>query len=74
MGAIGAFASVQAYRCAPVSVIAPFDYTSLLWATTYGYLVFADLPGPAVLAGAAIIIASNLYIVHRERRRRRMTA
>ena len=70
MGAIGAFASVQAYRCAPVSVIAPFDYTSLLWATTYGYLVFADLPGPAVLAGAVIIIASNLYIVHRERTRR----
>ena len=68
MGGIGAFCAVQGYRYAAVSVIAPFDYTMLLWATLYGWLLWSDLPGPAVLAGAAIIVASNLYILHRETR------
>lgn len=68
MGGVGAFCAVQGFRYAAVSVIAPFDYTMLLWATLYGWLLWSDLPGPAVLAGVAIIVASNLYILHRETR------
>ena len=68
IGGVGAYFTVQSLRLAPVAVIAPFDYSSLLWATLYGYLLWSDLPGAAVLTGAAIIIGSNLYILHRETR------
>ena len=68
IGGLGAYFTVQSLRLAPVAIIAPFDYSSLLWATLYGWLLWSDLPGPAVLAGAAIIVASNLYILHRETR------
>lgn len=58
-------------RLAPVSVLSPFDYTQLLWATVIGWLVWQTQPTGATLIGAAIIMASGLYIVHRERQRRR---
>jgi drug/metabolite transporter (DMT)-like permease len=56
-------------RFAPVSAVVPMDYSSLIWATLYGYLLFGVLPGPWTWVGAPIIIASGLYIVWRERRR-----
>jgi len=56
-------------RFAPVSAVVPMDYSSLIWATFYGYLLFGALPGPWTWVGAPIIIASGLYIVWRERRR-----
>ena len=55
----------------PVSVVVPMDYTSLLWATLLGWLVFGTLPVPATWIGAPIIVASGLYIVWREHLRRR---
>ena len=58
----------EAYRQAPVSVVAPFEYSYLLWSVLLGYLAFGDVPGVRVLAGAAIIIGSGLYVMHRERR------
>lgn len=54
----------------PVSIVVPMDYTSLLWATLLGWLVFGTLPGRATAIGAPVIIASGLYIVWRERVRR----
>lgn len=59
----------QAFRLAPASVIAPFDYTAIVWGVLWGYFIFADLPTTTVLAGVAIVIASGLYILYRETRR-----
>ncbi|WP_207460277.1 DMT family transporter [Azospirillum sp. SYSU D00513] len=72
MGAVGTFGAVaqlfmtQAFRLAPAVVVAPFEYSGMLWATLLGFLVFGEVPTQAVLAGAAIIIASGIYIIHRE--------
>lgn len=66
IGGLGHFAMIKALSHAPASVVAPFTYSSLLWATLLGYLVFADLPDLWTLVGAAIIAGSGLYIYHRE--------
>ncbi len=68
VGGFGMYFMTQAYRYAPAAVIAPFDYTALLWGTLFGWLVWHELPGANVWLGAAIVIASGLYIVHRETR------
>ena len=60
-----------ALRLAPVSVVLPMDYTSLIWATLIGWLVFGMLPSPLTWLGAPLIIASGLYIVWREHRLKR---
>ena len=56
----------------PVSVVVPIDYTSLLWATALGWLAFGTLPAAATWAGAPVIVASGLFIVWREHRRRQI--
>jgi drug/metabolite transporter (DMT)-like permease len=66
----GHFCIIHAFRHAPASTLAPFSFTQLLWATLSGFLVFGDLPDPWTLVGAAIIIASGLYVFYRERARR----
>jgi drug/metabolite transporter (DMT)-like permease len=66
-GAFGHYLLILAHRRAPASVLSPFMYTQLVWAMTFGYLVFADVPARWTLAGAAIVIASGLYLLHRER-------
>lgn len=74
---LGTFASsgqyllILAYRRATASVLAPFSYIQLIASGTLGYLVFGNLPDGAALVGAAVIIASGLYIVYRERVRAR---
>ena len=57
---------IEAYRHAEVTLVAPFIYTSLVWASLVGFLVFGTVPAPAVLAGATLIIASGLYLFHAE--------
>ena len=54
-------------KLAPASVIAPYQYTFILWAVALGYVVFGDVPDTLLLTGAAIIIAAGLYIFWRER-------
>lgn len=74
IGLIGGFGQVAfsaALRYAPVSTVMPMDYTGLLWATLYGWLLFDILPPPATWVGAPLIIASGLYILWRERVRHR---
>jgi len=66
MSGIGQIVMTDAYRLAPPSVIAPFDYTSMVWALAFGYLLFGDFPAPIVLVGAAVVIASGVYIIYRE--------
>ncbi|WP_298016719.1 DMT family transporter [uncultured Parasphingopyxis sp.] len=57
---------------APVPVVAPFDYTQLVWAVTLGWIMFGDLPPATTWTGAAIIVASGLYVLIRERRSSRI--
>lgn len=57
----------QSLKLAPAAVVVPFTYTSLLWAILLGWLFFADLPTPLMLVGAGIIVASGLFVLHRER-------
>ncbi|MES0808526.1 DMT family transporter [Roseibium sp. SCPC15] len=66
-GTSGITLMTQAFRLAPASVVAPFDYSALLWATLFGWLLWEEIPDAATYAGAAIIIASGTYIVYRER-------
>jgi drug/metabolite transporter (DMT)-like permease len=70
VGGVAQLAMTGAIRFGPVSVVVPMDYSSLLWATLYGWLLFDMLPTPATWIGAPIIIASGLYIVWRENVRR----
>jgi drug/metabolite transporter (DMT)-like permease len=66
-GGLGHFIFILAYRHAPASTLAPFIYLGLITHTTAGYLVFGQVPDQWTLAGAAIVIASGVYLVHRER-------
>jgi drug/metabolite transporter (DMT)-like permease len=67
-GALGQLFVTEAFRYGEVSLLAPIEYTALIWATLYGWLLWGHLPTLTVLAGAAIIIASSAYIVQREAR------
>jgi drug/metabolite transporter (DMT)-like permease len=61
----------RAFAIAPVSALAPYEYTTLLWGGLLGFLIWAEVPGWTTLGGAAIVIAAGLYNLHRERVRRR---
>ena len=66
LGGVGSFFMVMAYRSAPAAVVAPFDYTALIWGAAIGWLVWMELPDAPVWIGAAIVMASGLYIIRRE--------
>ncbi len=65
---IGHLGIAQAFKIAPVGVIAPFEYLALVWATLLGFMIWGELPEPLSFAGMFIIIVSGLYILYRERR------
>jgi drug/metabolite transporter (DMT)-like permease len=67
-GALGHHLLALAHRYAPARVIAPFLYQQVVYMALFGYVVFGDVPAPAVWTGAAIVVASGLYLFHRERR------
>ncbi|MEC8091099.1 MAG: DMT family transporter, partial [Pseudomonadota bacterium] len=52
---------------APANLLAPFQYVEIIGAATLGYLVFNDIPAPSTFIGVGIIVASGLYLLHRER-------
>ncbi|MDX1432772.1 MAG: DMT family transporter [Gammaproteobacteria bacterium] len=58
---------IESFRLGEVGLVGPFKYTSLVWAVLLGFLVWGDLPGPWTLTGATLVVASGLYIWHRER-------
>ncbi len=66
-GALGHLCLIRALHQAPASVVAPFSYSSLIWATLLGYVIWQDWPDFYTWIGAAIIVSSGLYIFHRER-------
>ncbi|WP_296572184.1 DMT family transporter [Phreatobacter sp.] len=70
IGAFGAFGHwllIVAHGYAAPGILAPFIYTQIVWMTALGWLVFAQVPAANTLAGAAIVIASGLYLLYRER-------
>ena len=52
-------------------MVAPFDYTAMIWAFLLGYFVFGELPSIYVYVGAAIVVACGLFVLWRERQLRR---
>jgi drug/metabolite transporter (DMT)-like permease len=86
LGSLGLFAaagiiSVSALLCvnrslklAPASAVAPYQYSMIVWAVMFGYFVFGDVPSPATVIGATIIIGAGIYIFLRERELGRVEA
>ncbi len=70
IGGFGHLSLVYGLSQAPASMLAPFNYTALVWATLFGFVFFAELPDPMTLTGAAIIVGAGLYVWHRERVRK----
>ena len=69
LGSISHFTLIKAFSAAPVAVVAPFNYTNMIWATVFGFIIFSELPDFWTLFGAAVIISSSLYAFAREQRR-----
>jgi drug/metabolite transporter (DMT)-like permease len=63
----GQLGVTAAFQRAPASVVAPFEYTALVWATLFGLVIYGDFPGPSVWTGVAIIVGAGLYTILRER-------
>jgi drug/metabolite transporter (DMT)-like permease len=68
LGGIGQVFLTQSYRYGEASVIAPFEYASMLWVLVVSLLVFGSWPSGTVLAGTAIVIGAGLFIIYREHR------
>jgi drug/metabolite transporter (DMT)-like permease len=72
IAAVGSLAALLAVnrslKLAPASVVVPYQYTMIVWAGIFGYLVFGDVPSTNIIVGATVIVASGLYIFVRERR------
>ncbi|HEY5347785.1 MAG TPA: DMT family transporter [Rhizomicrobium sp.] len=71
-GGLGQICMTFCYRYAEPSLLAPFDYMSMLWAAALGLLVFGTLPGNYVLAGTALVGAAGIFIAAREHRLSRL--
>ena len=67
MGGLGHLCLIRAFRSAPASVVAPFSYSSLVWAALFGFVIWNEWPDVWTWVGAGIIIVSGLYIFHGER-------
>ena len=70
VGVLGGIAHIfltESYRHASASVVAPFDYSAMLWALLLGYWMFGELPSALVYVGAAIVAGAGLFVIWRER-------
>ncbi|NIZ12141.1 DMT family transporter [Phaeobacter sp. HF9A] len=68
LGALAQIIITSSYRYAPASMLAPYDYVSMLFALVIGYVWFAEWPSTVMLAGAAVVIAANAIVIWRESR------
>jgi drug/metabolite transporter (DMT)-like permease len=74
LGATAQHLITEAFRSAPASVIAPFEYTALLWGVMLDLVIWKVLPGAITLAGGAVVICTGLYLIARERREQSKTS
>ncbi|MGK9164766.1 DMT family transporter [Inquilinus limosus] len=70
LGGIGTIMMAQAYRVATPSIVVPFEYTGMIWGVALGFMIWGDMPDLWIWVGSAIVVASGLYILHRETRSR----
>jgi drug/metabolite transporter (DMT)-like permease len=66
-GAFGQYFITEAFRRAPAPVLAPLEYTALAWGMLFDWIIWVTAPSSRMLLGAGIIVASGLYVLHRER-------
>ena len=66
-GALGQFWITDAFRRAPPAVVAPFEYTSILWAFAIDWIFWSASPSSSLMLGAAIVIATGIYVIWDER-------
>ena len=66
MGGIAQILATNAYKLSDVSILSPIDYSSILWAITFGIIFFADYPDLYVLTGSLVIAISIYYIIYRQ--------
>ena len=69
IGVVALFAHAcvnRSLKLAPASIVVPYQYTLILWAMVFGYFVFGDVPGLALVVGAAIIVVAGIFIFIRE--------
>jgi drug/metabolite transporter (DMT)-like permease len=69
VGLLSLLFKTQGYRLGPAAFISPISYTMLIWALLFDYFIWQDIPSLPVIAGALIIISSNIFIIWRENRR-----
>ena len=67
LGGTGHIFLTESYRYASASLVAPFDYTSMIWALVLGYAIFGETPTSEIVLGSAIIAAAGLFVIWRER-------
>lgn len=67
LGGVAQILVTSSYRFAGASMLAPFDYASLIFAAVIGYFIFAEVPTPNMLAGAALVVLGGVLIIWRER-------
>lgn len=68
LGGSATVAMTQSFRMAQISILAPFEYTAMVWGVLFGVTLWGDLPDRWIWVGTAIVVASGLYILHRETR------
>jgi drug/metabolite transporter (DMT)-like permease len=70
LSAIGMMLYINAYKFAEANFVAPFEYTAMIWAVTFGILIFGDFPDKWTWAGAAIVVGAGLFMLWRDNKRR----
>lgn len=68
LGGIGQILLTQSFQKAETSLVAPYEYATMLWAVMLGYMLFGDVPGPSIVIGALIVVGAGLFVIWREHR------
>ena len=71
ISAVGIYCFTQAYRVAPGSTVAPFEYVMIGWSVLWGYLFWGDVPGPTTVIGVSATVGSGIYVLHHQARSQR---
>ena len=72
LGALAHLCMINAFDRAEASLLAPYNYTKLLWVAVFGYWVFGDVPSLEMWIGAGIIVSAGLYVLYREKKHNRL--
>lgn len=68
LGALAHLCMINAFDYAEASLLAPYNYTKLIWVTIFGYLIFEDIPSLEMWIGSGVIVSAGLYVLYRERK------